>query len=249
MFTSYSTFLRWESLALASSAASSKRSCRSRCSLIRSEASAITVSVISMWCQMRPSCRLTSSSSSMRTDCQAANQLRGRIPRSWATLAKPRRAESQRQPVERWFDKKHNRMHQETEWVKGHIACGKVTNIITDVAVTATESADAPFLAPFVETTAKHFDVREVWADKAYISKKNLRAVEAVGGTAYIPFKSNSNPTNGHHKRDALWERAYHFYHLHRAEFEAHYHARFNVETTFHMVKAKFGASAALQEP
>ena len=33
----------------------------------------------------------------------------------------------------------------------------------------------------------------------------------------------------------------YHFYALHRAEFLEHYHKRSNVETTFHMIKAKFG--------
>ena len=60
MFTSSRTFLRWESIALASSAASSKRSCRSRSSLMWSEASAITVSDVAMWRQMRPICRFTS---------------------------------------------------------------------------------------------------------------------------------------------------------------------------------------------
>ena len=31
------------------------------------------------------------------------------------------------------------------------------------------------------------------------------------------------------------------FYALHHAEFLQHYHKRSNVETTFHMIKAKFG--------
>jgi Transposase DDE domain len=33
----------------------------------------------------------------------------------------------------------------------------------------------------------------------------------------------------------------FHFYNLHREEFLTHYHQRSNVETTFHMIKAKFG--------
>ena len=86
-------------------------------------------------------------------------------------------------------------------------------------------------------------------ADKAYLSKKNLRAVQAVGGTAYIPFKTNSTGHQGHHKRDALWERAYHYYNLNRAEFLTHYHKRSNVETTFSMIKAKFGASVRSKTP
>jgi transposase len=38
-----------------------------------------------------------------------------------------------------------------------------------------------------------------------------------------------------------LWTRMYHFYSLNRAEFLQHYHKRSNIETTFHMIKAKFG--------
>ena len=64
MFTLSSIFRRWARSALACSAKYSSRSCRSRCSLMRSEASAIAVSVVSMWCQMRPSFFFTSSSSS-----------------------------------------------------------------------------------------------------------------------------------------------------------------------------------------
>ena len=149
----------------------------------------------------------------------------------------------------RWFDKKWGKMINEAKWVKAHVMCGVKTNIITAVEVTSTDSADSPFFVPFVQTTAQHFKVKEVSGDKAYLSKKNLRAVEAVGGTAYIPFKSNSNPTQGHHKYDALWERAYHFFHLHRTEFLSRYHKRSNVETTFHMVKAKFGASVRSKKP
>jgi transposase len=33
----------------------------------------------------------------------------------------------------------------------------------------------------------------------------------------------------------------FHFYSLHRAEFLQHYHKRSNIETTFHMIKSKFG--------
>jgi transposase len=33
----------------------------------------------------------------------------------------------------------------------------------------------------------------------------------------------------------------YHFYSYNTEQFMAHYHKRSNVETTFHMIKAKFG--------
>ena len=145
---------------------------------------------------------------------------------------------------DRWFDYKWGREKKEARWIKAHIMCGVKTNIVTAVEVTETAAHDAQFFAPLVGTTAREFDVQEVSADKAYLSRKNLHAVEDVGGTAYIPFKSNSlpSPRNGQNW-DSLWESAYHFYQLHRAEFLGFYHKRSNVETTFSMIKAKFGAA------
>ena len=112
-------------------------------------------------------------------------------------------------------------MIKEAQWVKVHVMCGVSTNIITSCEATTTMSADSPYLAPFVKTTAQNFTVNEVSGDKAYLSRQNLREVQAVGGTAYIPFKTNSVAHSGHHKRDGLWERAFHFYNLNRAEFSA----------------------------
>ena len=54
----------------------------------------------------------------------------------------------------RWVEKKWGRSEgkeiREAKWVKCHVMCGIKTNIITAVDVTANESADAPYLAPFV---------------------------------------------------------------------------------------------------
>ena len=47
------------------------------------------------------------------------------------------------------------------------------------------------------------------------------------------------NPIKPDGKNDA-WNRLYHTYSLNREDFYRHYHKRSNVETTFHMVKAKF---------
>ena len=145
---------------------------------------------------------------------------------------------------DRWFDHKWGREKKEARWIKAHIMCGVKTNIVTAVEVTETAAHDAQFFAPLVGTTARGFDVQEVSADKAYLSRRNLHAVQDVGGKAYIPFKSNSlpSPRNGQNL-DSLWESAFHFYQLHRAEFLGFYHKRSNVETTFHMIKAKFGAA------
>ena len=150
----------------------------------------------------------------------------------------------------RWYSHKWKRPISEVQWVKAHAMCGVKTNIITAAAATAHDSHDSPFLAPFTAKTAERFTIAEVSGDKAYLSRANLHAVEAVGGTALIPFKVNSTARQGsHHKRDSLWERAFHYFHFHRSEFLDRYHKRSNIETTFSMVKAKFGPAVRSKNP
>lgn len=147
----------------------------------------------------------------------------------------------------RWFDHKWGKMRSEAKWVKAHLMCGVTTHIVTSVEVTPTESADAPFLTPLVETTAKNFTIHEVSGDKAYSSRRNLRAIEEVGGDAYIPFKKGTNGVGK--KFDEVWNRLWHFYNFNRSEFLLHYHKRSNVETTFSMIKGKFGGAVRSKTP
>jgi transposase len=82
--------------------------------------------------------------------------------------------------------------------------------------------------------------MQEISADKGYTSADNLRMAVAHGATPYIPFKTNVSATSGK-KKDDLWKKLFHFYSFKRDEFLMHYHRRSNVETTFSMIKAKFG--------
>ena len=149
----------------------------------------------------------------------------------------------------RWFDHKWGKERIRQTWVKTHLMVGVKTNIVTAAEATATESADSPQLPDLLDTTAQTFGVRELSADKAYTSKRNLRAIEAVGATPYIPFKENSTPRQSHHKFDGIWSRLWHFYNFNHDEFLAHYHKRSNAETTVAMIKAKFGAAVKSKSP
>ncbi|MCY4448787.1 MAG: transposase [Chloroflexi bacterium] len=133
--------------------------------------------------------------------------------------------------------------------MKAHAICGVVSNIITAAEVTTTDSADAPQLPLLLARTDEHFNVRELSGDKAYLSRTNLHAIAGVGARGFIPFKSNSVARSGHHRRDLLWERAFHYFNLKRAEFLDHYHKRSNIETTFAMVKSKFGHAVRSKSP
>ena len=142
---------------------------------------------------------------------------------------------------ERWFDHKWGRERSKRQWVKAHVIVGVHTNVVTDVLVTdnvGDGSGDAPQLPELVSNTAQRFAMNEVSADKAYMSRQNFDAIEAVGAVPYIPFRSG---TTG--EGPAMWRRMWALFMYRGEEFGKHYHARSNVETTFSMIKRKFGAS------
>jgi transposase len=137
----------------------------------------------------------------------------------------------------RWYDEKYGKEQSERDWIKAHVMCGVKTNIVTSAEISGAHAHDSNFFSPLVNETAKRFDVREVSADKAYSSYANHRLVENKGAVAYIDFKSNANDKG----KCEVWNRMYHYYQFNRAEFMEHYHKRSNVESTFSMIKAKFG--------
>lgn len=150
----------------------------------------------------------------------------------------------------RWFDHKYGKKRTRQTWVKTHLICGIKTHIVTSVEATPYESSDNRQFIPLVNKTAETFNLNEVSADKAYTDRRNLHAVQAWGGTAYIPFKVNSTGMGGHHhKFDGLWNKMWHFYNFNREAFLQHYHKRSNVETVFSMIKAKFGSSVRAKTP
>jgi transposase len=150
----------------------------------------------------------------------------------------------------RWFDHKYGKERSRQAWVKTHLICGVKTHIVTSAEATPYASADNAQLPALVNKTAETFNINEVSADKAYTDRRNLWAVQAVGGTAYIPFRTNSTGQGDHHhKFDGLWNRMWHFYNFNQEAFMQNYHKRSNVETAFSMIKAKFGGAVRAKSP
>ena len=153
---------------------------------------------------------------------------------------------------ERWFSHKYGKQVKSINWIKPHVMAGVRTNVVTSIEVTTYRGADCPQLPQLLDQTGERFKVRSVAADKAYISHKNLDAIVAAGAFPLIPFKEHHNPkgaywrgTGGGKNPGAsreLWKRMYDYYHQNRREFLDRYHQRSNVETTFSMIKAKFGS-------
>jgi len=137
----------------------------------------------------------------------------------------------------RWFDEKYGVQRSGHDWVKAHIMTGVKTNVVTAVEIHGPDAADSPQFKPLLETTTRNFTVKEVSADKAYSSLENVEAVEALAAFPAIAFKANATGAAG-----GAFARLFYYYSFHREEFLKSYHKRSNVESTFSMVKAKFGA-------
>jgi hypothetical protein len=90
-----------------------------------------------------------------------------------------------------WFNKKYGHETDNREWVKVHLMCGVNTKVVAAVDISGWAANDTTYFVPLVERTAEHFQLQEVSADKAYLSRKNLNAVESAGA---MPL-SRSSPT------------------------------------------------------
>jgi transposase len=121
---------------------------------------------------------------------------------------------------------------------KCHAISGVRTNIISSVEITKGTASDAKQFPYLVRRTSKNWDVREISADKAYSSKVNLKLVKDLGAIPFIPFKSN---TTG--KGMGIWAEMYRYFKDNQEEFNQHYHKRSNVESSFMMIKARFGGN------
>jgi transposase len=137
-------------------------------------------------------------------------------------------------------------------WIKANIICGTTTHVVPWVTVTDGHAGDSPEFPGLVnETVDAGFVLREVYADKGYLSGLNYEAVRQVGGTAYIMFKKNSH---GHGQLPArspspLWKKMWHFLQSNPTEFLQHYHKRENVESVFGAVKKRFGETIKSRDP
>jgi transposase len=138
----------------------------------------------------------------------------------------------------RWFDHKYGEVRQKHDWVKVHLMCGVKTNIVTAVEIHDQNAGDSKQLPTLLESTSRNFQVMEVSADKGYASKENVAMIAVAGATPFIALPEHHKGLGG-----GAWERMYHFMMYKRDEFYAHYHKRSNVESTFSMMKRKFGDS------
>ena len=141
----------------------------------------------------------------------------------------------------RWYDHKYGPCggeRKQIDWVKTHLMIGTTTHIVTAVEIHQRNTGDCPMLPVLLDTTAQHFSVSEISADRAYASAANFDAIAKHGATPYIPFRAGTTGDRG-----GLFAKAFHYFSLHRDAFLRQYHKRSNVETAIMAIKAKFGDS------
>ncbi|MGI8638881.1 MAG: transposase [Pyrinomonadaceae bacterium] len=122
--------------------------------------------------------------------------------------------------------------------MKIHCCVGNLTNIITAVEVTEKYDHDTNYFEPLVEQTVTNFEMKEVSADAAYLSKDNFQTAVDAGAYPFIAWKSNSKITEK--DGNELWNKLFHYFSLNKEKFLERYHQRSNSETAFSMIKAKF---------
>jgi len=140
---------------------------------------------------------------------------------------------------ERWQNAKWKTKRGFKNYLKGHIVIGTRTNIICGCTITPGNFSDAKQAPMLIQRAGANFKFKEFSGDKAYNSKRIMQAVEGIGGTPFIPFKSNC--TGKDKDSPQIWKDMFKFFQEKRAEFEHHYHKRSNVETVFSMVKVRLG--------
>jgi hypothetical protein len=137
---------------------------------------------------------------------------------------------------ETWFDHRYGKTTRRVVWVKCHVASGTRTNVVTAVRILEGQPHDSPQFIPLLQETAEGFTIGEVSADKAYGSYANFEEVAGCGGEPFIMFRSSATAEGG-----GTFGKMFHYFKFRQDEFLAHYHRRSNVESTFSMVKRKFG--------
>jgi transposase len=144
----------------------------------------------------------------------------------------------------RHFSAKYGKTMEKRRFLKVHAMIGTRTNVVTAVTVTDEHTGDSPMLAPLVTSTADHFDMERVSADKAYGSTFNFDLIESFGAQPLVPFKSSTV-----YGKSATWNRLFHYFQFNRDEFLTRYHKRSNVESTFSAMKRKFGDTIRSKSP
>jgi transposase len=132
---------------------------------------------------------------------------------------------------------------RENDWRKLHALVGVKTHVIPVLEVTDGSVNDSTQFSTLLRrAVANGFRFKEVYADKAYLSRENCNVATSLDVLPFIPFKVNNT---GASKGSPAYHKMFNFFQYHREEFDQHYGQRAQVESAFGAFKAKFGETPA----
>jgi transposase len=140
----------------------------------------------------------------------------------------------------KWFDYKYGKEEERRNWIKLHAMTDTFTNVFTSVQITKSNLGDSPQLIPLVKQTTQNFSVRALSADKAYCSRENHDFCFEKNVEPYLLFKENNKENK---KGSRAWKECFLFYKNYPQRYLERYHKRSNIETSFFMLKRRFGDS------
>ncbi|NQU98546.1 transposase [Candidatus Woesearchaeota archaeon] len=131
---------------------------------------------------------------------------------------------------------------EERAWRKLHAVIGCKTNIFISAEVTEGHVHDSLMVKEIVDRRVIAFDLQKFVADKAYLSRDTLEFINGIGLLPFIPFKKNCI---GRSRGSPLWKKLFAEFTYNYESFMNNYHARSQIETSFHMLKARLGNNCA----
>ena len=120
---------------------------------------------------------------------------------------------------------------------------------MTAVEVTHGTAADTNYLQGLTQQILTEHEVIDMCVDLGYLDNDHYEFMDSLNINLWMPFKSNSKESAPDRRPDGPWEKAFHFFHLHREEFLERYHPRSISETGFSMIKGRFGESLRGRTP
>ncbi len=143
---------------------------------------------------------------------------------------------SMKQYKERWSTVRQ-KYYRHKDYKKVHCISGTKSNIIAGCIVTDGNKADSPYFKKLLKDATENFNIKEISADAAYLSREHLQLADDLNISPYILFKRNSV---GHSKGFPMWGKSYNLFKKHHKKFLKAYHRRSNVESSFMMWKSRF---------
>lgn len=126
-------------------------------------------------------------------------------------------------------------------WLKCHLMISTKAHLITGARITSNTgegTGDTSQFEPVFRDTAEAFPVAAVVGDGAYANRKNVTLVRDAGASPFFPPRADTI-TKQH--TASGWADMVAFFIMRRAEFDAIYHTRSNVESVNSAIKRRFG--------